>query len=149
MGLTIMCLLFHLSCGSPLTCWPVKVLHSLETGTGPMAPAENLWGWGDHYDLYEGETYPIPDFVSTKIPGELGNSWRHTCFLLGMVSLRIKPTQGKAKAYIGRGVNRELMSSFERTDSPYLEARVSLLGLHIQVNIPCEYFNLGSWQHSH
>ena len=116
---------------------------------GSSRATENLWGWGDHYDLYEGETYLIPDFVSTKKPGELGNSWRHTCFPVGMVYLGMKPTQGKAKPIFGRGEGRKLMSSFEPTDSPYLEARVSLLGFHIQVNIPCEYLNLGSWEHSH
>lgn len=37
------------------------------------------------------------------------------------------------------------MSSFKLTESLCLEARVSsVLGLHIQFNIPYEYLNLGS-----
>lgn len=46
MGLTVTCLLSHLPHGSPLTCWPIKVLHSLETGTGPVAPAGPLRTFG-------------------------------------------------------------------------------------------------------
>lgn len=74
----------------------------------------------------------ILDFVSTKKPDELGTSGRNICLLVGTVCLGMKPTQRKAKPSMEGAEGRELMSSFEPTDPPYLEARVhSLLGFHI------------------
>lgn len=64
-------------------------------------------------------------------------------------SLGVKPTPRRQSRFGGRE-GWELMSSFESRASPCPEARVcSLLGLHIQFNILCEYLTLRSWGHLH
>lgn len=116
---------------------------------GPSRATESLWV-GEINMNFMKERLSIPDFVSTKKPGELGTSWGLIFLHMQMVCLGMKPSQRKAKPSSGRREGRELMSPFEPRASPCLEVRIrSLLGRHIQFNVPWEYLNLGSWGHSY